>query len=344
MPRQSATPNRPGPRHEDPDRPMPSPEPPRGKGDEPHYTTWLVVRYQPGDVGNRPFAPGTVFWESPDVWTQGSQGVNQPVVNEPTQVFARVTNLGLQDATGVTIKYWWADPSVAIVEDPTKLIGQITNALIPSNNSLVFQCPNDWVPIEVNNGHECLVVEAFIPVFDGLTDPMHPAGDRHVGQKNEQLVMLEQGEAFQFHLRAHNFTAADQQVAIEARPGLIPRNFTHRFGSPETRKGELLDPTRALLLEIQVDPTPARETVVSENATKRLAAGRRGDITCLAPPQVSAMQHFRPGEVCGVTITGALPPSAQHGEVYVTRIIERIGDVVVGGYTLYITLGDGKRR
>ena len=101
---------------------------------------------------------------------------------------------------------------------PTNLIGQITGATIPSNNSVVFQCPNDWVPIEVNGGHECLVVEASIPVFDPLTDPMQPVDDRHVGQKNEQLLTLPAGQSFKFKLSAHNFTAADQQVVVEARP------------------------------------------------------------------------------------------------------------------------------
>ena len=337
---------RPAPDVGNPDRPIPSPDVPGGKnGDGPHYSTWLLVRYQAGDTGNRPLAPGSVFWESPDVWTQGSQGVNQPVVGEPTQVFARVTNLGMQDATPVTIKYYWADPSLAIVEDPSKLIGEITNALIPSNSSLVIQSPIDWVPTEVNNGHECLVAEAFIPTFDGLTDPMHPMGDRHVGQKNEQLVTLQQGQSFHFHLAALNFTTRAEEIVVEARPGTIPRNFRRRFGRLDMWTTELLDPSGPLPLAIHVDATPGRATAPPQSAAKRLTdAPGRMDLACLAPPQATATQRLRAGESRGVTITGALPPSAQHGEVYVIRIIQRIGAVVVGGYTLYVTLRDGRRR
>src|SRR5579862_9298351 len=43
------------------------------------YSPWLVVRYAPGDIGDRPLAPGAVFWESPDVWVVSSRGLNQPV-------------------------------------------------------------------------------------------------------------------------------------------------------------------------------------------------------------------------------------------------------------------------
>jgi hypothetical protein len=68
--------------YRDPDRPLPQPKMPtsRGRG-ETHYTTWLMLRYQAGDTGLRPLAPGAVFWESPDVWTQGSQGVKRPFTN-----------------------------------------------------------------------------------------------------------------------------------------------------------------------------------------------------------------------------------------------------------------------
>ncbi len=329
-----------------PIRTLPNPGVPRGKDDGngrgPHYTPWLLLRYQNGDTGDRPLPPGTVFWESPDIWTQGSQGINQPVVNQATQVFARVTNLGMEDATGVTIQYWWENPSIAFVQSPTNLIGQITGATIPSNNSVVFQCPNDWVPIEVNDGHECLVVEASIPVFDPLTDPMQPVDDRHVGQKNEQLLTLQAGQSFKFNLSAHNFTAADQQVVVEARPGVIPRNFAQRFGTPGMWRTEFLDPTLPLAVEIHVDAKPVRTAAPAERATRRLAEPRRTlDIGCLGPAQASAAQLFGPREVRNVTITGALPHSARFGEVYVVRIIQRIGQVVAGGYTLYITLKAG---
>ncbi len=64
---------------------------------------------------------------------------------------------------------------------------------------------------------------------------------------------------------------------------------------------------------------------------------RTAEVSCLGPPQASATHPFRPGEVRHVTVTGRLPWGARPGEIYVIRIIQRIGQAVVGGYTLYIT-------
>src|ERR1700757_1606486 len=82
-----------------------------GDGGGTHYTPWLVIRCANGDVGARPLPGGTTFWESPDVWVESSLGINQPVPGQPNNVFCKITNLGLQDATGVVVQFWWANPS-----------------------------------------------------------------------------------------------------------------------------------------------------------------------------------------------------------------------------------------
>src|SRR5207249_1269751 len=160
--------------------------------------------------------------------------------------------------------------------------------------------PVDWVPIDVNNGHECLVVEAFIQAFDPLTDPMHPVADRHVGQKNEQLIKLQPGQQFHFQLNAHNFTPVEQQVAIEIRRGVIPRGFAGRFRSPTVRRTEFLDPARTIPLGIEIAARPTRVTppIKTPRAalleTTAAPAYARG-INCLAPPEASTTQLFRAG-------------------------------------------------
>jgi hypothetical protein len=325
----------------DPNRPMPVPPQGRDKNGL-HYTPWLVVRYQGGDDGSRPLPPPTVFWESPDVWTQGSMGINMPVVNEPTQVFARVTNLGLEDAIGATIQYWWANPSIAITEATATPIGTLTGVTIPAQNSLVFQSPTDWVPIEVNFGHECLIVQAFVPVFDPLTVPMQPLADRHVGQKNEWLVTVAPSMMFHFALEARNFTTEDQEVEVAIRRGIIPRNFEKRFGRPGLLPAELLDPSGTIPLQIDIGAKPIA-TAPPSIASRALIPPRPG-MDCLGPALVSATQLFRHGEVRRVVVAGALPPSAAPGEIYVFRITQSIAQKVVGGYTLYVTLAPGKLR
>jgi len=332
----------------DPNRPLPDPRRPPEKNGGPHYTPWLVVRYQAGDAGDRPLAPGTVFWESPDVWSQGSQGINQPVVNEPTQVFARVTNQGMQDSVNATIQYWWANPSIAITEATATPIGTLTGVTIPAQNSLVFQSPTDWVPIKVNNGHECLIVQAFDDLFDPLTHPMQPAVDRHVGQKNEHLVTLQPGMKFEFLLEARNFTDQDREIVVEVRPGLIPRNFAKLFGRPGQFPPELLDPPTALPVQVDIGAHPIGTTPPPlTGVTARLqtpTGGVAAGVECLGPAQASGTQLFKAREVRRVTIVGTLPPSASPGEVYVVRITQSIGPAVLGGYTLYVTFDPGRPR
>ncbi len=321
----------------DPNRPLPNPRPTdngTGDGKGPHYTPWLVVRYVSGDDGSRPLSPGTVFWESPDVWTMGSMGINQPVAGEATQVFARVTNLGLADAIGATIQWVWANPTIAINPANVHPIGILTGQNIPAQNSLIFQSPTDWVPVVENNGHECLIAQAFVPVFDPLTNPDQPVNDRHVGQKNEQLITLAQGESFHFTVEAHNFTRVAEQVVVEVRRGVIPLNLQTRFGRPGLLPTQLLDP--AVLLPFSLSAGTAAPIKPS---AERLAAAN-----CLGPALATTTQQLKPGEVHRVALAGQLPPTALPGEVHVIRISQRVGQVVVGGYTLYVTLKTQKPR
>jgi len=314
----------------DPNRPLPNPRPlDNGKG--PHYTPWLVVRYASGDDGTRPLSPGTVFWESPDVWTMGSMGINQPVAGEATQVFARVTNLGLSDAIGATIQWVWANPSMAINPATVNPIGILTGQTIPAQNSLIFQSPTDWTPIVQNNGHECLIAQAFVPAFDPLTNPDDPVDDRHVGQKNEQLITLDQGESFHFIVEAHNNARAAEQVVIEVRRGVIPLNLQTRFGRPGLLPAQLLDPTVLLPFTLSAATATTVQPV-------HLAATQLPATNCLGPALATTTQQLKPGEVQKVALAGQLPPTALPGEVHVIRISQRVGQVVVGGYTLYVTL------
>lgn len=335
------------PPQSDPDRPIPVVE--TFKDDHRrHFTPYLVVRYQAGDSGDRPLPSGAVFWESPDVWTEGSRGINQPVVNEPTKVFARISNLGLNDAVGVRVKYWWANPSLTITEQTAHLIGGTTVNIL-SNYSLVFQCPTDWVPILENGGHECLIVEACIPSFDPLNDPMQSTADRHVGQKNESLVLVMPNQTFQFHLEAYNFTPEKQHVVIEARSAAIPRDFTKRFAGKTRWPAELLEPMRALPVEMEVGRETVGITGRSRAGLSRLFAEAAGEgphtkADCLGTPQASATHVFGPGEIRRVTIAGVLPATARPGEIHVIRITQRIGRIVTGGYTLYVTIDPKRAR
>jgi hypothetical protein len=144
------------------------------------YSPWLVVRYAPGDIGDRPLTSGAVFWESPDVWVVSSLGINQPVPGEANQVYARVTNYGLQQANGVVVKFWWVNPSLAISEADAHPIG-IAFVNIASLRTAVVPCPVPWVPIEQNGGHRA-------PGRALCQHPRAPATDQGRGKRDRRRV------------------------------------------------------------------------------------------------------------------------------------------------------------
>ena len=158
-----------------------------------------------------------MFWESPDVWVTSTLGVNQPVPGQANTVFARVSNLGLQDAVGVFVEFYWVDPSLAINLANANLIG-IGSVDVTAGSAAVATCPTPWVPVIENGGHECLIAEAFLPASDPLTAPLDPVDDRHVGQKNEQLVLAQPGQHMKVRLKAANIAGFAQALTIE-RPG-----------------------------------------------------------------------------------------------------------------------------
>jgi hypothetical protein len=313
-----------------------------GRRNTKHYTPWLVCRADYSDFGDRPLAGGSVFWESPDVWVVSSVGINQPVVGENNTVYARISNFGLQYATGVQVKFWWADPSLAITEATAHLIG-IGYANVPSGWSVDVQCPTPWVPIFANGGHECLIAEAFLPVTDPLTAPMDPVDDRHVGQKNEQLIMLPKGKSFTTKVKAINIMDTPKELRFDV----------------QTIHMETIHPLlqlRAANLPANVKASPAKlpldikfnegvSTFISSSflfAEKLLLRGLEKIENAL----LDSMEHcdvthnakFEPGESRILEISGKVPDDAEVGQSFMFRVIERIGIIVVGGYTVHVVV------
>jgi hypothetical protein len=304
------------------------------------YSPWLVVRYAPGDIGDRPLASGAVFWESPDVWVVSSLGINQPVPGEDNQVYARVTNYGLQQANGVVVKFWWVNPSLAISEADAHPIGTAF-VNIASLRTAVVPCPVPWVPIEQNGGHECLLAEAYVPGLDPLTAPMDPVADRHVGQKNEQLVTVSAGETFHVGLTVANLSPLAQAATVEIHPivtDALPALLAGRFANTH----ELRPPARAGV-SVTVEESRGDRLFVppSRLFARRLVEaalpGEAGGGSCQAP-QAARTVDLAAWESMTVEFRGLVPVTAQAGDTFMFRVIERTGNVVVGGYTVAVVV------
>ena len=142
----------------------------------------LLVGASFGDTGTRPVWP---FWESPyilfsphDAWDRVTAGTN-------VTVSVLVQN-GNQPATNVVARFWWANPSLGI--PPVNFIGTSAPADIPANSNALLVCTTPWVPVFVNGGHECLIVE--LDCEQGSpTYPFRPDLDPLVGQRNITVLL-----------------------------------------------------------------------------------------------------------------------------------------------------------
>ena len=139
---------------------------------------------------------GNPWYLSPDIWVvpgddpNGAPGV--PIVGVSGYVWARVHNRGTTPVTNATVRYYWADPSMVITPNTATLIGTSFVSLLAGETKEVL-CLSQWTPVWVNDGHECLIAQAFqasdpLPA-GGQNDPFDPPNDRHTAQRNVNLVM-----------------------------------------------------------------------------------------------------------------------------------------------------------
>lgn len=311
------------------------------------YTPWLLIRYAAGDDGSRPLPPGSVSWESPDIWVESRLGIDQPIPGEDNTVFARVSNRGLQDATGVVVKFYWVNPSLAIFA--AHLIG-VGYANIQSRDTAIIECLTKWVPDIVNGGaHQCLIVEAFVPAFDDLTAPLDSWDDRHVGQKNEQLVVLGPSEFFSTTVEAANILGVAQALTFEVQP--VRRTAIPQLRPARARAlpAEPLPLSPALPLTFQFSKAPPRFTGPSALFARRLLSQTLQEMAgtakfCSLPAQISHTAQFEPWETRMIEVTGQVPTGARPGQTFAFRIVQRAGRMITGGYTVTILVAESRPK
>jgi hypothetical protein len=328
--------------------PFPVPDlPAEGNGRD---TTFLYIRYNAADDGTRPVVPSTAdWWDSPDVWVKNSGGINLPLAGVPNQVFAQVSNGGLQDASGVFVNFYWADPSLAITEATANRINAspVYVPLIPHQSSVIVPCPDPWTPVVVNLGHECLVAEAWIPLYDDLPyahpAPLDPVTDRHVGQKNLHVVQAAAGQSFQFSLEVANISRLAQEIIVDFQ-ALSFEEVSRDLSVPSLGfHGRLVPTTKQLPLEFRLAETGKIAATPSAThplrllaAVRHIQSGRRED---RGPPAVAVETvTLRPGESRQLSVRGQVPPEAGVGQAFGFRISERMGDIVSGGYSVYVVV------
>jgi hypothetical protein len=181
---------------------------------KPPFKVELLCRTFAGDVGLRPL-PNMVFWESPDIVIEGPSG--DPDVATPGQVNkvnVHIWNLGLADCWAAHVDLYWCNPSVGINPAVANAIGAKVVPLAAGQHTVVSF---DWVPVLVNNGHECLVAQVYDPVSDPIVAPFNPVQDRHVGQRNISVVQVAQNQIVNFEVFSQNLGLSPAATLVEVQ-------------------------------------------------------------------------------------------------------------------------------
>ncbi|CDG81697.1 hypothetical protein [Janthinobacterium agaricidamnosum] len=139
------------------------------------------------------------WWDSPDIWVVPGSDPNgapgAPIAGTTNYLWARVANSGNSQANGVRIDFYWADPSAQIAVGNATQIGSAFADLAPGETQEVL-CLVPWLPVIVNNGHECLLAVAhgandINPIPDPLPNGyvFDPTAHEQIAQHNVDIVL-----------------------------------------------------------------------------------------------------------------------------------------------------------
>lgn len=144
-----------------------------------------------------------------------------PVVGNNCYVWARVHNNGTTPVSNATVRFYWANPSVGFDRNTANFIGTAFVSLAAAEVAEVL-CLTPWIPVFVNNGHECVLAEAFHPSADPL--PASPVfnvpTDRHVAQRNLSVIMAF-NSMFHMAFEIHNPSRKRRRFEVVTQVGKI---------------------------------------------------------------------------------------------------------------------------
>lgn len=144
---------------------------------------------------------GDPWWMSPDIWVVPGEDPTgppgQPIAGQDNYLWSRVRNTGSTPATGARVEFFWSNPATGVLRSNSTLVGY-GYADIPSGGSTDVLCITPWVPVVVNDGHECVVAQVLHindPLPVPLPDAFDPPGHRQVAQRNLTVLVLSAAQA-----------------------------------------------------------------------------------------------------------------------------------------------------
>lgn len=267
---------------------------------------------------------GDPYWYfSPDIWvvpgTSPTGSPGQPIAGKPAYLWAHVANTGSDDATGVRVDFYWANPSLQVLRSNATLVGS-ANADVPAGMGQDVLCLVPWLPVFVNGGHECLVAVANHPL-DPLPSPppddFDPPAYRQVAQKN--LSVLPVGT--QMMMQAITITAGrrqDKHAIVSAEVGgELDATSLARLGLTGFRQA-----TKA-----SVEVGLRRDGQCPDGEARAEASGKLGDRSL----EVTVPRGESAGVFAAIRASGL-----GSSEYQLVRLTERRADAVVGGLALVV--------
>lgn len=260
---------------------------------------------------------GSPWYLSPNIWTvpgsdpEGPSGM--PIVGEPCYMWARVRNNGSTAVSNAQVRFYWANPSVGFDRNTANIIGS-SNVSLAAGEQRDVLCLTPWMPTFVNDGHECVLAEAFHTTADPL--PASPVfnvpTDRHVAQRNLQVVMAAKSMMFMTSFSVCNSLRTDRAFKIYARPGRLEelKPLLQHMGRPGISldaKGKVED------IGFVDRPCPDEQ-----------------DLPKLAKPVVEGFT-VKGASCSGLTLVGRL-----QGEAALVHVIQEVDGKEVGGLSVLV--------
>jgi len=209
-----------------------------------------------GRGGEYPYQP--VFWENQNIWNRtapdGGTSHQDPIIGQTNYAYVKIKNRGTQDATGVIVKGFHANPAAGLSFPNDWLpmtTAQLSASNVAANNSAEITVgPFSWVPFHL--GHECviMIVSATgdasnvdnIKAGDLIPDWRLIPNDNNIGQRNVAPVsgggtsgLADEFDGLEFELKNPLTKAATMEVRATLPPLLEERGwrleFTNRGGS-----------------------------------------------------------------------------------------------------------------
>lgn len=285
--------------------------------------TFLLIRDHAQDDGTEPLPSALPAWLSPDIVVikpDGTRG-GEAQIGVVNQVELTVHNRGGIIAVGTWVDAYFSSSATGFTPATAALIGG-AYVDVPAYGMATVSMP--WNPPAAYAGHGCILARASLIVPpDSYADPnsFDVRGDRHIGQRNIEVIqLLTLGESAAFTFNLVNTLAGQTRIRAEVREvrdaagqqairtalGCNMFSFAdrplERFG---LRRGDRRfvpgRPERAIADVIPAEIPVARLVRLADMATEMVCELDGGEV-CEAVLHVVGNHDARPGDIHALEI------------------------------------------